>query len=150
MEAPPGEQKMSTSGFPNNRRDPRFAVDIDAQVTAGDLTLQARSRDISRSGLCLITGEALSPGTEINVSLVLSFGDNAFSEPLSMGARVVWCTPLFGSFQVGAMFTHREGDEEMRFLDMFIRYLDGTGSRPGVASLGEEDDEEDIDDPFRP
>ena len=56
--------------------------------------LKMRTRDLSRNGVCLIAAEAVAPGAVAAVDLVLSFGNNAFSEPLVLPARVVWCTQI--------------------------------------------------------
>jgi PilZ domain-containing protein len=142
----------------DTRRHPRFNVDVEAQVqTAVGQRLAARTRDLSRSGICLITPTGLKPGQPLSVELVLAFGDNAFSEPLHLDAHVVWSTAISGQYQVGAMFDGLT-DEHNEFLDMFLHFLDGTLAPQGVApsTAAEEnwDDEPSIppdvkDDPFR-
>lgn len=148
------------------RRHPRFQVDVQADVhTGAGHRLTARTRDLSRSGICLITSDRLAPGEMLNVELVLLIGSHSESEPLPLRARVVWCTPIAHEFQIGAMF---EGlsKQQAAFLEMFLRYLDGSLLPAGaemessdttadddlddatsVAQVIEADDE---DDPFRP
>jgi hypothetical protein len=145
MSGPPGK---------DTRRHRRFNVDVEAVVHAsGGETFTARTRDLSHSGICLITTSAVPGNTWVVIELVLAFGDNAFSEPLRLDARVVWCTPIGASFQVGAMFSELT-QEHADFLDMFLRYLDGSLAPRGHES-DEEDDREDTpppdvkDDPFR-
>lgn len=147
------------------RRYPRFQVDVQATVrTADGRKLLARTRDLSRSGICLVTNEELHPGVRLSVDLVLLLGPTSASEPLPLHARVVWCTAIAGAFQVGAMFDNISG-REGAFLDMFLRYLDGSLLPAGAEmdvdvvddaeSLSEQGDEPrtptpDIkDDPFR-
>ena len=153
---------MSTSGE-NQRRHPRFQVDVQATVrTADGRKLLARTRDLSRSGICLITTEALGSGARLGVELVLLLGPTSTSEPLPLNARVVWCTAIAGAFQVGAMFDRVSG-REAAFLDMFLRYLDGS-ILPAGAEMDSVDDVEELleaeeesgtpvpdikDDPFR-
>ena len=145
MSGPPGK---------DTRRHRRFNVDVEAVVhaSAGN-TFTARTRDLSHSGICLITTSALPGNSWVVIELVLAFGDNAFSEPLRLDARVVWCTPIGASFQVGAMFSELT-QEHAEFLDMFLRYLDGSLAPRGHEG-DEEDDREDTpppdvkDDPFR-
>lgn len=153
---------MSTAGD-NQRRYPRFQVDVQATVrTADGRRLQARTRDLSRSGICLITGDGLAPGVRLSVELVLLLGPSSSSEPLLLRARVVWCTAIAGAFQVGAMFDSVSG-REAAFLDMFLRYLDGS-ILPAGAEMDALDDSEPLsteksesgtpspdvkDDPFR-
>ena len=110
----------------NQRRHPRFHVDVQATVRTADVRqLLARTRDLSRSGICLIATEGLDPGTRLGVELVLLLGPTSSSEPLPLKARVVWCTAIAGAFQIGAMFDGVSG-REAAFLDMFLRYLDGS------------------------
>jgi hypothetical protein len=152
-----------TAGHEPQRRHPRFPVDVQASVRTSDgRRLTARTRDLSRSGICLITGEALPSGENLLVELVLLIGTRSESEPLPLRARVVWCTAIANAFQIGAMFYPLSG-KESGFLDMFLRYLDGTILPAGAemegddsADLIDEDEAEsldvvpdDKDDPFR-
>jgi hypothetical protein len=143
---------MSVSSEP--RRHPRYAVDVDAALVLPDgRRMKVRTRDLSRTGLCLIAGEAVSPGAIASVDLVLSFGNNAFSEPLVLQARVVWCTPIGDAFQLGAMFDE-VSEEQDGFLEMFLHFLDGTITPSGVHIADEEltapgPVTEDKDNPFR-
>jgi hypothetical protein len=130
------------------RRHPRYAVDVEANVVlSGGRRLSARTRDLSRSGICVITGEPLPMGNMLTVDLVLAFGGDAFSEPLTLEARVVWCSNLGGTFQVGAMFDDLT-EQQDGFLEMFLQYLQG-----GSSPRDDDDDEDardrpDKDDPF--
>lgn len=107
------------------RRHRRYAVDVAATTTIEGRRLEIRTRDLSRNGICLITKEAMVPGSVANLELVLAFGNDSFSEPLVLAARVVWCTQLGGSFQIGAMFEELT-DQQDGFLEMFLQFLDGT------------------------
>jgi hypothetical protein len=136
------------------RRHPRYAVDVDATLALdGGERLKMRTRDLSRTGVCLIAGALLSPGQMVSIELVLSFGNNAFSEPLVLAARVVWCTKIGDAFQLGAMF-EEVSEEQEGFLEMFLHFLDGTITPSGVPA-GEEEpsratpNPDDKDNPFR-
>ncbi len=147
----------------NLRRHPRFTVDVQANVTTvNGRKLVARTRDLSRSGICLVTGEDLGFGASLGIELVLLLGPSSSSEPLPLRARVVWCTAIAGAYQIGAMFDGLS-TKEASFLDMFLRYLDGSilpaGAEMEAMEEGDDagaDPEEgtpspDIkDDPFRP
>jgi hypothetical protein len=152
-----------SGGTDELRRYPRFPVDVQATVHANDgRKLPARTRDLSRAGICIITSEALRSGEILHIELVLLIGANSESEPLPLRARVVWCTAIANAFQIGAMFdglSHRE----LGFLDMFLRYLDGSILPAGaemesvqdLAECGQEEGSsskpapDDKDDPFR-
>ena len=100
---------------------PAFAEDIKLRIASGHPTantyvnlmnsffvpevtkrVAARTRDLSRSGICLIATAGIPGGDPLVIELVLSLGDNAFSEPLRLNAHVVWCTPIAQSFQATA------------------------------------------------
>jgi hypothetical protein len=147
----------------NLRRYPRFNVDVQANVSTADgRKLIARTRDLSRSGICLVTSEDLGSGVNLGIELVLLLGPSSMSEPLPLRARVVWCTAIAGAYQIGAMFDGLSA-KESSFLDMFLRYLDGSilpvGAEMDALEDGEESsdyEEEDStpspdikDDPFR-
>jgi len=147
------------------RRSPRVNVDVQANVhTADGRKLIARTRDLSRSGMCIITTDAIPSGEMLGIELVLILGPTSSSEPLPLRARVVWCTAISGAFQIGAMFDNLTA-KESSFLDMFLRYLDGS-ILPAGAEMDIVSDDEDgsleiddlavtpppdvKDDPFKP
>ena len=124
------------------------------KTSAGN-KVRARTRDVSQTGICLISQDAVPSHDLLNVDLVLAFGDNAYSEPLTLLSRVVWCTPIDESFQIGAMFENVTEEQE-NFLEMFLQFLDGTLAPKGVEGYAEGNqdeeavpDENDKDNPFR-
>jgi hypothetical protein len=147
------------------RRYPRVNVDVQANVhTVDGRKLIARTRDLSRSGICIITTDAIASGEQLRIELVLLLGSGSSSEPLPLRARVVWCTAIAGAFQIGAVFDGLT-PKESAFLDMFLRYLDGSILPAGAEMDIIGDDEEDAkksgaagvtpppdvkDDPFKP
>jgi hypothetical protein len=136
-----------TTQFPKRREHPRYNVDIQAAVAVADAKLAARTRDLSRAGLCLIADQSIAVDTEISIELVLTFGEAGATEPLQLTGRVAWCTALFGSYQIGVKFVKVDG-ERARYLDMFVGFLDGTLA-PGDLFSGEEEAlAADPDDPF--
>ena len=136
-----------TKRYPVRREHPRFNVDIQVAVTVADAKFAARTRDMSRAGLCLIGEQPIAADTEISLELVLTFGDAGTSEPLKVIGRVAWCTALFGSFQIGVKFV-KVDDDLARYLDMFVGFLDGTLAPGDVFSGEEEARAADPDDPF--
>lgn len=138
-----------TKKYPVKREHPRFNVDIRVAVTVADAKFDARTRDMSRAGVCLVAEQPIARETEISLELVLMFGETGTSEPLKMIGRVAWCTALFGSYQIGVKFVKMDDDRE-RYLNMFVGFLDGTLA-PGDAFPSDEDAgavETDADDPF--
>jgi len=123
------------------RRYPRVHVDVQGNVhTVDGRKLIARTRDLSRSGICIITTDALAPGEKLRIELVLLLGSGSSSEPLPLRARVVWCTAIGGAYQIGAVFDGLT-TKESAFLDMFLRYLDGS-ILPAGAEMEIVDDDE--------
>src|SRR5215831_15811394 len=113
-----------TKEYPIRRQHPRYNVDIQVGVAVADVKLAARTRDLSRAGLCLIADQAIAVDTEVSLELVLTFGEAGATEPLKLFGRVAWCTALFGAHQIGVMFVKVDG-ELARYLDMFVGFLDG-------------------------
>ncbi|MES1207657.1 MAG: PilZ domain-containing protein [Pseudomonadota bacterium] len=137
----------------DSRNEQRRPVDVSATVSIAGRKVAARTRDLSRSGICLISDTEIPRDTELRVELVLSLGADAMSEPLIVLARTIWCTAIAGKFQVGAMFVQLD-NERGRFLDLFMRFLDGevnpVGHEPASDVPSRKDRPEDKDDPFRP
>jgi PilZ domain len=137
----------------DSRREQRRSVDISATVSVDGKVVPARTRDISRSGICLIRDTEIPRDTELKIELVLSLGNDTMSEPLLVTGRVIWCTPMFGKFQIGVMFVHVD-IERRRFLDLFMRFIDGevnpVGYQPASEPSERQPPPEDKDDPFRP
>jgi hypothetical protein len=133
----------------SRRLHPRFSVDITVSVSADSQSVQAHTRDISRSGLCLVSTRELPREKEIGLELVLTFGEGGLSEPLPMRGRVVWCTSMFGHYQIGVKFLEAD-PEQMRNLDMFLGFLDGSLNAGELFTSDDEttDKPSDPDDPF--
>jgi len=137
----------------DGRQHRRYSVDVEATVSVGSgARRKMRTRDLSRNGICLLSESAIAPGSEAKIELMLAFGNDAYSEPLLLSARVVWCSDLAGTYQVGAIFEDIS-DEQDDFLEMFLQFLDGTLSPnaigdedSGVTRMGVKPD--DKDNPF--
>jgi hypothetical protein len=146
MKQPKRDEKETTA---SRRLYPRFNVDVQVAVSSDDAQVVAHTRDISRSGLCLISAQELAREKEIRLEIVLTFGEGGLSEPLHLAGRVVWCTKLFGQFQIGVMFVKID-EEQARNLHMFIGFLDGSINSGELFEGDEEttDKPSDPDDPF--
>jgi hypothetical protein len=133
----------------SRRGHPRFHVDIQVAVSSDSQSVSARTRDFSRSGLCLVSTIELAREKVIALELVLTFGQGGTSEPLHLQGKVVWCTKLFGQYQIGVMFMKID-EEQARNLDMFIGFLDGSLNANELFQGDEEttDKPNDPDDPF--
>jgi len=136
-----------TKTYPVRREHPRFNVDIQVGVAVAEVKFAARTRDMSRAGVCLVADQPIARETEISLELVLTFGDAGASEPLKMVGRVAWCTAMFGAYQIGVKFV-KVDDERARYLDMFVGFLDGTLGPGDVFSAEDQPRVADPDDPF--
>jgi hypothetical protein len=144
---------MTEAARPSRRQHQRYNVDVQATVSIASEKLDARTRDMSRAGLCLIASQPIARETEVSLELVLTFGEDGVSEPLRIDGRVAWCTALFGAYQIGVKFVKID-DERAKYLEMFVGFLDGTLAPGGM--LGADDEitghplmrRADPDDPF--
>jgi len=117
------------------RQFPRYALEAAVTLLCGPRSLRGRTSNLSRGGLCATFAENLAIGGRVDVELALVFENDALSEPLSLRARVVWCTAFEQRYQVGLAFLPTPGDAG-RFLDMFLEFLaEGRRSR-AVANGG--------------
>jgi hypothetical protein len=82
----------------------------------------ARTRDLSRGGICFILPTPLKTGIHFTVELTLVFDENTFSEPLPLAGKVVWCTPVEDGYQIGASFFTLD-DTTQEYLKMFLNFL---------------------------
>ena len=128
-----------SEGRPSRRQHPRYNVDVQVSVSVANEHFEARTRDVSRAGLCLVASSPISREVEIALEIVLTFGNDAMSEPLKILGRVAWCTALFGSYQIGVKFVNVDEDLA-KYLNMFIGFLDGTLAPGGLQSEAEHEE----------
>jgi hypothetical protein len=109
----------------------------------GTREYRGTTTNVSRGGLAADLPNAIATDTEVEVDLQLVFDDDAHSEPLRIGARVVWCTTVDDAYQVGLAFKPLPA-ETAQYLVLFLRYLDDSGPRVKAPKA-----ERSIDDQFR-
>jgi hypothetical protein len=124
---------------------PRFDVKATVEIVRADgKVLRCMSRNVSKGGVCLDARTALAGGELVDLHVRLVFDANRTSEPLALPARVMWCTAIGDTHQVGTQFLQLS-QEQNTYLDLFLRYLDDAARARADA---EEDDEPADDDPF--
>lgn len=107
-----------------SRAHPRYALEIDAEIRCEGETIPARTRNISRDGLSIVTERAVPVGPEVTIAIALVFAGEAMSESLPLRGRAVWCTSLgAGAYQIGVSFVGLTSDERS-YVDLFLRYLE--------------------------
>jgi Tfp pilus assembly protein PilZ len=104
------------------RRHPRFSVQIVAQITYDKQILSVSTKDMSRGGICLISSQGIPLGSLIVVSMALVLGKKNFSECLELCGKVIWCTRLDKSYQIGVAFADIDNSTN-GFLEMFLQFL---------------------------
>ena len=126
------------------RQFPRYATEAQVIVRReGTEPAQGRTTNLSRGGLGATMGGPIAVGASVEVAIALVFGEDQYSEPLSLPARVAWCTQLGEGWQIGVAF--RALGDRGPYLDLFLRYL-ADGARSRAETVGE--DEPDDSDPF--
>lgn len=127
------------------RQYPRYAVEASVTMRGpGGVLAEGRTDNVSRGGLCAVVDRRLEPGTRVDVAMALVFDVDTFSEPLTLAARVVWCTAIGDQHQLGCAFLPIDADTGA-YLGMFLRYLE-----EGQAAAAAEDDagDDEPEDPF--
>jgi PilZ domain len=100
----------------------RFVHDAELSSSYEGTAILGHTVNLSRGGLCADLDHALPLGADLELELSLRFNDGMYSEAISLWARIVWCTPLNGRFQVGMSFVN-VAKEELEHLEMFLRFL---------------------------
>lgn len=103
--------------------------------TVGDLRVTGRTSNVSRGGVCALVDQGIPAGTRVEVEMALIFGDASFSEPIQLGGRVVWSTPLESKHQVGLSFLALR-PEQVKYLELFLRFLEEGASERRAAGPG--------------
>ncbi|HEX9100772.1 MAG TPA: PilZ domain-containing protein [Polyangia bacterium] len=106
------------------RQHPRYAIELDAEITVAETSVSGRTQDISRGGFCMLAQGSVPIGAAGEVKLALVFSETEFSEHLVLPAMAVWCTPMKGAYQIGVKFAPLD-PQNRGYLDLFIKFLDG-------------------------
>jgi hypothetical protein len=112
----------------DQRNEARFDMEVSAEVYAPNAVLQANTRNLSDSGVCLDIKEALNEGSVVGISLFFTSDgiEDPDSEALNLKADVIWCTERddFG-YSIGANFSaYLDEDHKIRLKEL----LDAIGS----------------------
>lgn len=106
----------------DERLYPRYALEAAIEFMSPAGSTHGRTKNVSHGGLAAEVARPLPSGLVLKVRMSLVFGEDSFSEPLTLPARVVWCTPIHDNFQLGVCFMTLS-TEEQSYLAMFLRYL---------------------------
>jgi hypothetical protein len=125
----------------SEREHPRYAHEAAVTLHVGKAAHEGRTRNVSRGGLCADLEDPVPIGIDIEIDLALVFDDDAQSEKLRLPARIVWCTTVDDTHQVGLSFKPLTA-EMSQYLTLFLRYLDDAATEKRPRDLS-------IDDRFR-
>jgi len=86
---------MTIMSAPENRRSPRYEVNVSAEIRVGKQVIPARTKNLSETGVCLVVTSPLAEGGSFDLSLFLTVDgiEDPDSEPLEIGASVIWASP---------------------------------------------------------
>jgi len=106
----------------DQRRAERVDVNVAAEVYTGSGVLEASTRNLSSSGICLDTDVALPEENVIGISIFLTEEgiEDPDEEPLNLKAQVVWCSERDdGGFSAGCRFDDLK-EENQQKLNHFL------------------------------
>jgi hypothetical protein len=107
-----------------NRKHPRYAIELDAKIRVGHALITGRTHDISRGGFCMLARDPVPVHAAAEVRLALVFSETVFSEQLTLAAETVWCTRIKDLYQIGVKFGALDGQSH-GYLELFMKFLGG-------------------------
>jgi c-di-GMP-binding flagellar brake protein YcgR len=80
----------------NRRKHVRHQLAIAAEITIGDDTLTAETRDVSEGGVSVVLGAPIPDGTQVELSLILTQDgiEDPREEPFETKASVMWSAAM--------------------------------------------------------
>jgi Tfp pilus assembly protein PilZ len=107
----------------DRRSSPRFACDVEAEVRLADgSSLPGRTIDLSFAGVCLVVDSPVKAAAMVVLSLKIVL-EWAQSDALAIPAKVVWCTPTGGRYQLGLAFARDMSSVTMARLEVLLQAL---------------------------
>jgi hypothetical protein len=109
-----------------SRRAKRYDVEVAAEVTCGREALQSMTKNLSESGVCLVTAAQLNEGAKLDLSLFLVVDgiEDATSPSIDLKAEVIWAAPASeNEFLAGCQFTS-PSTKQVETLRSFLKQLE--------------------------
>ncbi|KIG11626.1 hypothetical protein DB30_03036 [Enhygromyxa salina] len=108
------------------RAHQRFVCDLRARLLLPDgREIDGQAIDLSISGICVDTHEAVEPRTLVEFRVWAVLADRETAE-IVMPGRIVWSTPVEGHVQLGAAFDRDMDNRSWARLDVLLQFLAGT------------------------
>jgi c-di-GMP-binding flagellar brake protein YcgR len=111
----------------NRRQHVRYNLAVTAEITSGDDTLIAETRDISVGGVSVLSSEALVEGSSVALSLILTQDgiEDPREEPLETRATVMWSAATeSGATMVGLRFVQLSPEQRAHLERMLAALAD--------------------------
>ena len=109
-----------------NRRAVRYEVDVSAELRMDRRVLAARTKNLSETGVCLVTLDPLAEGSSFDLSLFLTVDgiEDPDSPPLEVGVSIIWASPGNDDDHLaGCHFSDLNG-EKVKILQAFLSQLE--------------------------
>jgi hypothetical protein len=109
-----------------SRRAKRYDVEVAAEVTINREVLQSQTKNLSESGVCLVTRRQLVEGSRLllNLFLVVEGIEDATSPSIDLTAEVIWAAPSSeNEFLAGCQFSDISS-KQAETLKSFLRQLE--------------------------
>jgi hypothetical protein len=85
---------------------------------------EGQAVDISFSGICVNADRTIEPRSTVDFQVWAVLPDRE-TNPITMPARIVWCTPVEGRMQIGAAFDRNMDNRAWTRLDVLLQLLAG-------------------------
>ncbi len=107
------------------RAHQRFACDLRARILLPDGgTAEGQTIDISFAGICIDTDQLVEPRSLVELRVWAVLPTRETSE-IVMPGRIVWCIPVEGRMQLGAVFDRDMDNRAWARLDVLLQFLAG-------------------------
>lgn len=106
------------------RTSPRFACELATDLQVGNELLAVTTVDLSFSGICVVSPQAVATRQEVGLRLRLLFDAGGTDDLLLLG-ETVWCTAVRGGYQVGCRFLPEMPGGTWRRLDLVLQLVRG-------------------------
>lgn len=110
----------------NRRRDERFPVSLAVEMSTPDGAVKATIQNMSASGMGFYMEQALEPGLEVTLGLILLEDgiEDPDTAPLALRGEAMWCESAGGGrgYLAGVRFTDLAGEAQQR-LEAFLERI---------------------------
>lgn len=109
-----------------SRRARRYLVEAAAEVITPEATLESKTKNLSETGVCLVTKKMLPEGCKlkINIFLVIDGIEDISTPSLDIEAEVIWSAPSSeDEYLAGCQFLNIS-EKHLQILRNFLQHLE--------------------------